>query len=518
MKKSILLITLSAIVFSMAGCGLLASHRVDTISSVSFYDYIYAGQNDLYINEVEAETTDLYFHTREEVPYLEVGDFLEISSSMFEDDAYNLRFTTDGFTVTTSDLLYSLEYDYTNQTIHVNHYEFFGYLQEQKAYEIDYFYLYEDTSSRVINASDSITIDLTEYQMEGVKKDGNYTLPLSLLNLLFSAHESGIYFNGSALYSVHYQDVYTTEIYIGANNFFDMPETLQTETLYYLALYFDYFYGLNTSTSDGYYLDQIVSDYIPDLTGDTQDFYQTIDFMLKDFDDMHLWMDIEGYYGESYTFDDKDYEYFGRSLASSEAATEYEDYCLENKSGLLATGIATFVIPEFGEYTPDTFAYEYDMYVDETTTDIIIDLSCNYGGFVSSVLDLLPYFIDGDITVYESNFKYHSNYEFTYQSNIDKIPQNVYIKTSEMSYSAANIFASIIKSNGAGQIIGTQSTGGSSYTDTIFAPGGILITSPTQYHFTDVNNIYYEFGTPVDFEIPINDEYSIMEYILSQHN
>ena len=123
------------------------------------------------------------------------------------------------------------------------------------------------------------------------------------------------------------------------------------------------------------------------------------------------------------------------------------------------------------------------------------------------------YTISSKIITPVDNFKYNGSYQYHFNSQINKIPQTIYIKTSASSYSASNMFAAYLQSNDLATIIGDSSSGGSSYIDSIYAPGGIVIFAPTLYHNSDEYGSYYEYGVLVDYIVSITDEDSTITLI-----
>ncbi|MFU8793725.1 MAG: S41 family peptidase, partial [Acholeplasmataceae bacterium] len=421
--------------------------------------------------------------------------------------------TDDGFMISYTDEVstetFELTYDEVNQTIALNHIEFLYFLDGDLIYP-DYYYLTEDSDLRSYQFSDPVSFDLESYHLSPITYQNEYYLPLSLANLFFSGFDTNLYFNGVSLYAtdsaidpVDFPIRYTSQ---------DMPLDLQMHVIDYLAFYFDYFYGLNFDQEPYYYKD-LLFPLKENLEGDNLSFYTLIDFLIKDFDDMHMGLAFEGYYGDVYEFNDDAYIYQGRTKKNMDDEEVYQDYCENTHSQKLNTEISLLVVNTFDTYTAEIFAYEKDMLVNDDTTDVIIDFTCNAGGFMYAMMDMLPYVMNNPLQI---TFKHHTlgaMHQYYFTSGINKLSANLYIKTSSLTYSAANIFTLYAKAYGDAIVIGEQSSGGSSHVDTVFAPAGMLIQVPFAFHLTTHLGENFEYGVPVDHIFTSQDLVDLIDLI-----
>jgi hypothetical protein len=519
MKKAVLFVLLLTFTLVLSGCKFFYSPRTNTSVEVPFTDWL-----------GEGDTTDvtIYFHEKEEVPYITLHDFLTISASNIDTEAMTWQqdpeaFRVDYFDETLEEELV-LTYERATDSITVNHFEFFTHQYTMDPYLPDNYYLEErlDLSTRTL--SDGVTMPLGDYGLSPIYDDGHYQLPLALANLLFSDYGYGIYFTGEELYSLSYWNNFTVDILDSSYVSEEVPLDLRAHIFEYLAFYFEYFYGLTHEQEDGYYRDLfleqrdllLVDDYFDNERSSTTGFYQSIDRILTELDDLHLWFEFEGYYGESYDFDALDYISSGRTLATEEYEVFLEDHCMNSVSRNLGQGIVVLFLDDFEDYASNIFATEVDVLVNETTTDIVIDLSCNGGGYVSEFMDLLPYFTDDPIVYYLKNFAYGGEYTYVFESTIDKLDARIYVRTSPLTYSAGHLFASYLHYHDLALLFGENTSGGSSFTDTLFAPGGMIINAPVLVHDTNANGDYLEHGLSVAWQVSEYDDTRLIQFVLSQ--
>ena len=518
MKRILTLILLAALTLTLSSCDIESLFettielRQNETVKVDFKDYY---------GTLPDQKVKIHYYDKVEVAYMEINQYLDLMESMSYTDLFTYEEVENGFILSYTspwiDEEFTLRYNHINGDMTVNHFEFFEFYDEYLYIEPSSDYHEFDIEDAVYQFSDEVVVHLSEYGLQGVEDDGDYMFPIDLLNLMFASFESGLYLSGNDLYSVWYEFWgygFMEEAYYDM----EVPEDVQFHTWNYFGFYFDYFYGNNFDKDQYYYIEWILNNYNTSGLSDPNRFHEEIDRMLLDMDDMHLWLANETHYGEAYDFDVSDYEYSGRTLESYNHDHALSPYCNSMTTRRLNDNIVLFVIKEFTDDAQETFIDEYHDYVDEYTTDIVIDLSCNVGGYSSEVIDLLPYFTDEPISLYFESFRYGSTYEFGFTSTVEKIPQNIYIKISPVSYSSSNVLALYVQANDLGVIVGRNSTGGSSSIDTYFGPSGLVFTGPALYHDTDSLGNNYEFGVEVDYVLDIEGTTALIQLIEELRN
>jgi C-terminal processing protease CtpA/Prc len=79
-----------------------------------------------------------------------------------------------------------------------------------------------------------------------------------------------------------------------------------------------------------------------------------------------------------------------------------------------------------------------------------------------------------------------------------------FILTSPVTYSAANLFASMARDMGLATIIGQQSSGGAASVKIMIMPNGTVIRISSPNIIANSNFESIEFGIPVDIAIPLD--------------
>ena len=154
--------------------------------------------------------------------------------------------------------------------------------------------------------------------------------------------------------------------------------------------------------------------------------------------------------------------------------------------------------------------------------NVVIDVSLNSGGYLQGPLAGLAFYSDNTNYVFEDKVTkqialYNYLYEY-YANNTDKnyIRNNtkLYVLTSNVTFSAANIFAGLVKTTGAGKIIGNKTAGGACYTlmevdalGTNFSRSGTEMVYGYDYSSTstDIRSKLTDIEVGVEPDIVLND-------------
>ncbi len=149
--------------------------------------------------------------------------------------------------------------------------------------------------------------------------------------------------------------------------------------------------------------------------------------------------------------------------------------------------------------------------------NIIIDLRNNGGGYAANVIDLLQFLINKRISAYtikegeivNKKFSYTDNEgfyvtkEYIYPiNNSDK--KNIITLINENSYSSSNTFATLVKENNIGLLIGEKSGGGAYTPRYYYQENGNLLGIPSSFGLFSKEGYDYEYG--VEPDIYVKDE------------
>ncbi len=133
-----------------------------------------------------------------------------------------------------------------------------------------------------------------------------------------------------------------------------------------------------------------------------------------------------------------------------------------------------------------------------------------FRGSVGAILEVLVYLTEQPIPIsylYPVTGAKQTEY---YQSSTSKyLAKNYYLKTSKVTYSAANLFASIFKDMNLGAIMGENTNGGASAITYSVLPDGAIITSSSNLVFINENSEVIEEGISVDSKAKYDTSHNI---------
>ncbi|QVK18296.1 hypothetical protein KHQ81_00850 [Mycoplasmatota bacterium] len=414
---------------------------------------------------------------------------VETENEIGENEKYNARivFDSDDETIYFSDFHYS---EYLNVDAETD----FG----EGLVVIDYI-----TESKSLEK----TMDLKPYGINIVEKDNKYYIPLYLANLLLTGDSAHIYDVNYTLYlfdnfsdAMFTEDLTTYQKVKATNKLFSNSKN-------FLALLFDYYYGLKDYKQVDSYIKEF-NDYELEEQDNFLDYYNELTEFLVDNDDLHTWLISTGYNldMESYTPDLSNlkkssniYRNAISSYVSHQCSLQTEEITYEEIDGVMYIKINAF-----SEQTDELLkpvmeiASQYD--------DIVFDVKCNGGGMVSGVIHLLSYMTDEPIDIHYRDEVLDINnnliFETTESNYMDK---NYYVVTSPVTFSAANLFVSIVKENELGVVIGEPSLGGACAIKMVVLPDGSIIQMSGPIGFTNSDYETIENGVTVDFELIPSD-------------
>lgn len=348
-----------------------------------------------------------------------------------------------------------------------------------------------------------VTFPLKDYGMEIVYEKGNYYIPLYLTNLFLTGQYLHVYEMKDKIYIFDDSTELTKLIEkfeedenLDAKNF--GPETKQ-----FLSLYFNYFYGLKSHKTVEDYGSLIESYSIEDSSSFALMNKRIDQFIIK-LDDLHTSIISGGFMNDNYV----------RSRKMEDKTERYADayvdnYCYDDRGGEIVTDVIddTFVLKIKG-FSLDT-GKDLDFMMDyaKNFDNILIDLSCNGGGNIIGVIELLSYMTDEDIQLSYVNPLTGSKTTEVYEVTGPKFPKkNFYILTSRASYSAANLFASYVKDHNLGMLMGEPTSGGASAIQYMVLPNGAIITSSSLMTFVNTKGEIIEDGIipPMQTKAPFN--------------
>jgi hypothetical protein len=477
---------------------------------------------------------NVFFTETGTVPYMDVETFMGMLDGAIDFPIIN--FVTDGDLMVIDYRLedvdddnqpiyfdYEATLNFANNTLAVTDFSFFGnYVKSTETNFSDGLVFLGGIGFDAVE----VVFDLDDYRIDLVRYQDLYLAPLSILNLFFlHSLYYDVYYNGETLFGF---DTFTAldasspvinQIRTTSLNSQSMSKDLRQLTYHFLALAFDYFYGLKedkeiesfyTYLNSRGYANQI-------LTGNDQNLYQGLFSFAYGLDDLHTWHEATGFYEPtSFTIPLTSLNQLGEGTQAYYQSRWAKEDQIEAVFGvgklppavrlLDNDTIAVLFLSGFNVDTPDEVKTILDE-LPESVDDVIIDLSFNGGGNVGAVIRLFGYMTEEPIQYSSMNPTDGSAATYFYESDYVAYDYNWYVMTSSVTFSAANLMASMAKEMGVATIIGTQSSGGAASIGLFVTPDGTLLLRSTLNVFANVsvdanqNRTYtnVEAGVPVDY-------------------
>ena len=481
-------------------------------------------------------TLDTYFVNGGSVPYVSIEEYLMLIKGALESDI--LEFTYDGHMMIIS---YDVEYedidgniisqtltaviDFEANTMTVETFDFFSYYIASTT--TNYGEGLEYVGADYVDPQ-PVTFVLGEYGFDlviyndGVKD--NYLMPFHVTNLLFAGNVYfDVYYNGDQYYGLDTRQLYNRNdvnipiIKTSTYNSATLPLDMKLAAYNFLGLSMDYFYGIKKFANVETYYDRLAP-FIDTLvySGDIN-FYQGIFKFIYGLDDLHSSHVFTGYYEPTtysipLTLQDlgqRSGSYYNRMWAVQDLYdAEFGSYTNVPFSRLTPDGKTAIIhIDGFAVDTPVNFKRALDD-LPASVENVVVDIANNGGGNLGAVLRIFGYMTEQDIIYHSQNPADGSAVTYYIQSEYVAYPYNWFVMTSSVSFSAANLMASMAKELGI-PVIGQNSSGGASSIGIILPPGGssLLISTNNVLSARIINEqgeyvyLSIEYGITVDYKL-----------------
>lgn len=533
----------------------------EQLEGASYFDYALSEEGKLkYI------TLDELGENR---AFVSISSFIEnyyMKHSYFKE--YEISYENDAVTFTFDSSKY-ITFDHTNDTISSNDIASIGAKGIAHSLDVSDLERYENTHIELTEVLKNIvtptTIDMGSHNLDIIYANSTVYLPVLIVSSIFLYAEFiTMAFNGTNFYITN--DPSTLIVVEPSPNDFGesyyetstMKETSiksQAEADHDANIFLfiiDYFYGFmeNRGFKNGYgaYLKEDHPDVYNNLfSTDAETAYDAYDYViLSEMGDGHSNIyGVGGFYnGGQHTIDAQDSTRYTTliNLLRTFSATRNEVLGLNNAglgdkyleiSSDGETAIIRFDVFLTNHYAPNQSDEFYESHVEDdnfslfytcfrkikeigTVKNVIIDVSCNSGGYSESLICDLGFIIDNpSINVYDtlSGGAYKAKYRTDTNANgsfeIGESPANdyeMYVLTSSFSFSCANAFPYFAKEEGV-KIMGLQSGGGQCCICSYLLPDGYpvqisysFVLGRDENRFTNMDN-----GVPVDIEVPLNE-------------
>ncbi|MDP3131240.1 MAG: S41 family peptidase, partial [Bacillota bacterium] len=340
------------------------------------------------------------------------------------------------------------------------------------------------------------TIELDRYDIVIVRYRGNFYVPLYLANLLFTGQALNVCRAFDALYV--FDDAENVESVLSGPAMYHVSnqEVLVQNTAKCAALLFDHFYGLKETAE----IDSFVTLFHEIGLFDAESivaFDEMFTAFIYSLDDLHtsiiLYGFQEGQVDAAEPPPTSRLHRFIANLIASETFDRMEDIILREYENYYILEVNTFDLD-----TKDLLAHELDGL--DPNKDIIIDLSCNTGGSFIAVIELLSYLTDETIGIRFTNPATESRETIRYAGPEGRaLPNRFFVYTSQLTFSAANLFVSIVNDMELAFVFGTHTGGGAAAVGSAVLPNNLVLSYSSNMVFTDNAGAILETGVDPDW-------------------
>ncbi len=433
--------------------------------------------------------------------YVRIDDFLDVISDTLQPvtvsktDVLTISIDMPYSSLSEDDTHFEMIFNAEENTVYYNNFIFNAYINYCDTDELESDL--EMIDFQYYPGNPEVTIDLDEYGIEIVLHENYYYIPLYLANLLLTGYSINVY---------RYQDtLYITDDFTLVEDYIldiEKPDDISqknvvSDTLEYTYLLFDYFYGLKEYYNQDTYRDKI-DYYVSNNLNIVEYFDENYQDFIIALDDLHTQILHFGYYNDDVTLHTS---LFGKR--TNLYIDQYiEGACYLRNKELQLKEYDDYYVLEVNVFTENTGALLDTVMkkVDDPTKEIFIDLSCNTGGLVMGVYELLSYMTDEPMTCTYSNSMTGDVWVETYQSSVShKMENEFYVYTSYLTYSAANLFVSIVSENDLAFIVGEPTLGGACAVVYHVLPNNMILTISSNLMFLDSELSDIEAGVDVDY-------------------
>lgn len=503
--------------------------------------------------QIEGNSLDVYhFHETEDVPYVDLYDFITSFDGFFETQNISLESSSD---FTEWCLTYGADHRvyfdcYANTISAASYFEFYWFPvagastnHNEHLQRTNDFY-YRDSTFEV---------DLDNYGFDLKSEKFHCFVPLFIANTLFcSLCGINIYFNWDTVYVTTGEIRSLPEYYNRSDNRRNQTESMRKAAVGSLLFTFDILYGLKEEK--GY---EHFDEYLDDLTLNrlyssdplrNYDAYKDIVYM--QLDELHTRLDLPSYFcSQDYAkvtrndFGDFYSEFYDRRSIQKElrdaVTTSPEEVRFLDDMAIITldsfdVGTISQIYDEDGNVREDAWMHDSYHYMHRCMNQIenhgginkvVLDLSLNGGGSLAAMERVAGFMTDERIPA--SSYDTLDN-EFVidgylvdidgdgdYEDHDSYDEYDWYLLTGINTFSAANLMSSTFKDMNLGKIIGKKSGGGTcSILSLVLADGtGITISSTyTMRHIEEKENgekdfLSIEHGIEPDIDFAYEDFY-----------
>lgn len=389
--------------------------------------------------------------------------------------------------------------DSDNDLIEYSDFNFF--MNINKEFDLVFNYGFDVENTNYIQGDISGVIDLKPYDMTIEEDGGQIYLPLHLANLLFTGTLFEVYYIEDTLYIV--DNLFSFEEAFSSQTLEDeaYEENVVKHTVNYMALLFDNFYGLKDYYGVESYIDEFRDYGFYDLTT-FEEFNKFMQRYLYASGDLHTHIALFGYDGEQTEYiipftGDKIYKY--QQTYQMESCEYREEISLKMYDDYYKLSVNAF--------TMETEGLLAEILVDiDPEKDLYIDLACNGGGYLYSIFDLMAYLSNDPIELNYMNQHTGEIYTNLFTPKEDlKLDNNIYVYINKTTYSAASLFAELVKENNLAYVFGYDTFGGAAIVTETVLPNNMWL------YFSSSNVVFINQDLEI-IEAGVSPHYTLDKY------
>ena len=503
MKRYLQSLLIGLLVLWLSGCNFNVFGIFNQKDTVTVLDM--SGEYEFITEEIDI----FFFNNDNSYPYINVDEFLslldpglvELDISV-ENDQLEVSYTTSFYGQ--DDYIFELAIDAENDVLEYNDFYFGTGINAEgiTVYDTSVELLSTEVTN---NHSLNRTIQLSEYDIDIVKESNQFYMPLSLADLLFTGSAINIYYDRFNFIVYDFTSTDFSEYEFSEEKINIDGEKLIQNTANFAVFLLENYYGLNEYKVNIDYKQEFIDNGLYD-TDSIDEFDVLFTHFISTLDDPHtMILDyglvedevalITQYTGKTNDIQD-DYIFYNFYEKNYEMKLYSEDeyYVLD---------IVNFTLDTKDDLRMKLNAIDPDK-------DIYIDLSSNTGGTIISIIELLSYMTNDPIELIYKNPKTGVVITETYDtSGIDALPNDFVLFTSNATFSAANLFVSIVKEKELGLIMGTNTSGGTCTVEYVTFPNNLMMTYSTNTMLLNEELEPIEEGIEPNYSIP---DHSIVAY------
>ena len=456
------------------------------------------------------------------MPYVDLTDFMSTISGAIVWSDLDITTTDTTYTISlfspadpedplSEDFTYELSFDFETHTATVNFYSFFGAILASTATDFGRgldFIDYESNVDEIV----PVVFDLSTYRMELFLHEDKFLVPFHLANLFLSGSVYDTYYNGDRIFGQDAYDFNASRDRFNRSSLNDqtMPYDLKEMSYHYMAFMMNYFFGLQSDFGIDNFYDVLVNHQVRWFSDRDTTHYRVIADIVLELDDLHTSHSMNGPYinTPTYSLSITDLGTRGQRLYNT-LFYELDGTRFCGEDGVEYFDNDTAALIHIGGFNDKATQLMKDVMAEidakGTVQKIVVNMACNTGGIIGTAWQILGYLTDEPMEYYSQNAGDGLQAKSTFTSeNTTEGDYEWFVLTSPITYSAANLFASMAKDMGLATIIGQQSSGGAASVKIMIMPNGTVIRISSPNILSNANYESIEFGIPVDIEIPLN--------------